>query len=485
MMEGITMNAELYYITEVGISEADNKNTVEQIKKIFENSDVNVLYQTIIYPSLENIEKAFIETSKSEENIDLIIMVGGLYNSEDCIVKQFFKKYSIDLNPIKPQNNVEMIYSEEGIASGYAINNGKNLVITIPSIADKTPYIIKKYVLSYIIDKENPNNSLKSDESQNKHKRLRSIIPWKGDSIKQVIIKIMLLISIIVLIVSSYMLIDILIIQPRNNKNLNDEIHGMYTVDNNQDYDENGILKKFNELRKINEDIKGWIYIPYTTIDYPVLQSSKDDPTYYLYRDYKKNNNRYGSIFIDANCDLGASPKNIVIHGHHMNDGSMFANILKYNDLEFYKGNPVITFDTIYEIGKWKIISIFKTNTLSSQGELFDYLRTGFSSTDDFLDYVYNVRVRSIINAPVDITDTDRLITLSTCSYELKDFRTVIVARKLRENESADVDVSSAVLNNNVIYPDGWYERYGGSKPSVKKFKDALDNGEINWYKKP
>lgn len=483
------MNAELYYIKEIGIPETDNKEIIEDIKEVLEEAEIDVIYQTMIYPTVENIEEAFIETTKSKEKIDIIIMVGGLYNSEDCIVKQYFKKQSIDLHPLNSKGNVEMIYSQEGIASAYAINNGNNLIITIPWLAKNTSYIIKKYIISYIIDKKNNgliiNNNSNMEDNTQKHKILRSIIPLKGDSVKQIIMKIILLISIVVLLVSSYLLIDLLIIQPSKNRAINHQIHGMYTVDNNQEYTEDGTLKKFNKLREINSDIKGWIYIPYTSIDYPVLQSSKDDPTYYLYRDYNKNSNRYGSIFMDSNCDLGSYPKSIVIHGHHMNDGSMFANVLRYSNLEFYKSNPVITFDTIYEIGKWKIISIFKTNTLSSQGKIFEYLKTGFSSTADFLDYIYNVRIRSIINTPVDVTDDDRIIILSTCSYELKDFRTVIVARKVRENESAEVDVENASANSNPVYPDGWYEKYGGQRPSVLDFKTALKNGQIDWYKQP
>ena len=83
--------------------------------------------------------------------------------------------------------------------------------------------------------------------------------------------------------------------------------------------------------------------MPNTPIDYPVLQSAEgEDPEFYLYRDYLKNDDRYGSIFLDASCVNGVNSKNVILHGHNMNDGSQFAAILKYGDLEFYKQNPVI-----------------------------------------------------------------------------------------------------------------------------------------------
>ena len=66
------------------------------------------------------------------------------------------------------------------------------------------------------------------------------------------------------------------------------------------EYDENGNLKKFVELQKINPDIKGWIRMTDTVIDYPILQSSEDNPEYYLYLDYEKNHSKYGSLFFDA-----------------------------------------------------------------------------------------------------------------------------------------------------------------------------------------
>jgi len=85
---------------------------------------------------------------------------------------------------------------------------------------------------------------------------------------------------------------------------------------------------------------------------------------------------------------------------------------------------------------------VFKTNTLSSQGEFFNYMIGEFQNEKDFMNYVYNVRIRSLITCPVDVNEDDELLTLSTCSYEFTNFRTVIVARKVRDGESAKVDTT-------------------------------------------
>ncbi len=105
-----------------------------------------------------------------------------------------------------------------------------------------------------------------------------------------------------------------------------------------------------------------------------------------------------------------------------------------------------------------------------------------FQNDKDFMNYVYNVRIRSMINCPVEVNEDDQLITLSTCSYEFTNFRTVVVARRVRDGESVKVDTSQASLNKNAVWPDVYYSSYGGSRPKVTDFCTAYDNKEIDWY---
>ena len=95
---------------------------------------------------------------------------------------------------------------------------------------------------------------------------------------------------------------------------------------------------------------------------------------------------------------------------------------------------------------------------------------------------IYNVKIRSLIDTLVDIKDDDKLLTLSTCSYEFDDFRTVIVARKVRDGEDISVNTESAKNSENPLMPDCWYSRYGGHAPSYFNFRKAYENGEISWY---
>ena len=249
----------------------------------------------------------------------------------------------------------------------------------------------------------------------------------------------------------------------------------------------NNVISDFQNLYSQNPDTVGWINVPYTAIDYVVVQSKGDavrlafneDP-YYLCRDFYGNDYFSGSIFMDYRSEV--DDKNKLLHGHSMANGTMFAGLLSFSNLSVYQSAPVITFNTIHEKAKWKIISVMKVNTYESHGKLFPYLRSTFGSDYDFLNFVYEVRERSVIDCPVDVNENDELVTLSTCAYDFDGFRQVVVARKVREGEDSRVDVSKAKYNPDTLYPDVWYNYYGGTKPVLTSFQDALNKKKISWY---
>lgn len=317
-------------------------------------------------------------------------------------------------------------------------------------------------------------------------------IPLPGDSAKEVGRKLVVIVAFLTFLAAIGFLAYNMIYLSMQNAQLNGEIQKIAhrTEQNNggsgeQEADDS---IDWDELKKINDEIVGWIQIKDTKIDYPVLWNKDDNRNYqfYLSHNYKGAYDSYGSIFVDYRCTKGTDSKNLVLHGHHMNDGSMFGDLLKYGgtsgNLDFYKKAPTIEFDTPDGDGTYKIISVFKTNTLSSQGEFFNYMIGDFQNEKDFMNYVYNVRVRSLFNCPVDVNEDDVLLTLSTCSYEFTNFRTVVVARKVRDGESSKVETSQASLNKNAVWPDVYYSVYGGTRPKVTDFCTAYEAGQIDWY---
>ena len=326
-----------------------------------------------------------------------------------------------------------------------------------------------------------------------------SFIPHKGDKRGDVLRKVIVLIAIIAFITAACYLVNQLW-QDFQNKSDTDEIQSIAHRDTRDATDDEAATTADGEklpeedwaaLKKINKEIVGWITLKGTPINYPVLWHKGDDESYqyYLSHSYKNEYSDYGSIFLDYRSKQGTDSKNVILHGHNMLNGSMFHEITNYAsgysfnaDLNYYKKHSVITFNTPDGDAKWKVISVFKTSTLFEHGEFFNYMQGEFNSDAEFMNFVYNVRIRSMFNIPVTVNKDDQLLTLSTCSYEFKNFRTVVVARKVRPGEDETVDVKKATVNDYPLYPEVYYDSYGGSRPDVLTFKTAYAYGEINWY---
>lgn len=252
----------------------------------------------------------------------------------------------------------------------------------------------------------------------------------------------------IVFCVSGWMLLKILVIDRVQNNRSVDKVRQIY-YDVNDDP-----LKGLRDLSLQYPDMKGWITVPDTKIDYPVMVSSDDkDPQYYLNHDYKGGDTRYGAIFADKRCQDLPNTKSIVLYGHHMLDESMFSSVVNFTKLDYYKARPVFTFNFLQEEASWKVFSVFRTNTLKIHGPVFNYIRAEFNDSEDFMSFIKEIQDRSLICTTVDVNENDQIVLLSTCSYEFENFRTVLVARKVRKDENKTVDVNNARINPNPILP--------------------------------
>lgn len=325
-------------------------------------------------------------------------------------------------------------------------------------------------------------------------------IPQKEDDGKEKARKIILDIAILVFIVTAIILIKVAVIDPLMNNMKYDELRDLVKNDVEvateitTDAQGNEIVRKiktskdWKKLKEINKDVIAWVKIKDTNVDYPVLQRKTDtlDYQYYLYKDIYENYSGYGSVFADFRSNKGIDSKNIILHGHNMKDGSMFENLMGYGkysaDMDYYREHPTIEFDTPKGEATYKIISIFKTSTLDAHGEFFNYLTGSFVSDAEFMNYVYLVRERSLVDTGVTCNEDDQLLTLSTCSYEYSDFRTVVVARKTRVGESSKVDVSKAKANPNPLWPDVYYNYNDAAKPKVTTFKTEYKKKKVSWY---
>ena len=215
---------------------------------------------------------------------------------------------------------------------------------------------------------------------------------------------------------------------------------------------EDGALASFQTIRELNSDVVGWINISNTLIDYPVVQTK--DNSYYLRHNINKEYNYSGCPFLDYRNSVkpDSDTRNFIIYGHHRRNGTMFAQLKKYNDVDFYKENPVIRFDTIYNRSEWIIFSNFRATTTWASGTPFNYIQTDFKDDAEFLKFVDELKKRSLITTPVDVRADDKILLLSTCSYEKSHWRMVIAARRVRDGESK-IDVSKAYKATNPLMP--------------------------------
>ena len=169
-------------------------------------------------------------------------------------------------------------------------------------------------------------------------------------------------------------------------------------------------------------DIKGWITIPGTCVDYPVLQSGAQDPEYYLRRTYKGEWRTAGSIFFQWDCT--PESRNTVVYGHNMNDGTMFAVLQKMADAAFREEHSVILLQTETGLREYTIVAVLKTDI-----QKLSFNRTVFADDGDFLSFQEQLLAQPLYHDPAFIPGADhRLLTLVTCSYEWDNARTVVVA---------------------------------------------------------
>lgn len=108
------------------------------------------------------------------------------------------------------------------------------------------------------------------------------------------------------------------------------------------------ILPELTELYRQNNDLVGWICVEDTNINYPVMQTV-DNPNYYLKRGFDKEYSSYGCPYVQEDCDVLKPSDNLVIYGHHMNNGSMFADLVKFKDEDFWQEHKTIVFNTLTE----------------------------------------------------------------------------------------------------------------------------------------
>ena len=175
-------------------------------------------------------------------------------------------------------------------------------------------------------------------------------------------------------------------------------------------------------INDVSLDICGWVYCPDTVINYPVLHCSNNE--YYLNHNARGAESAVGAIFMEAANHTDFSDRSTALHGHHMNDGSMFASIEKWQKQEFFDEHPVMYLSTVAS-GNYKIefFAAFVTRDGS------DVYRLDFGGDAGYGSWLETIRASSKVQSDVEVSASDRVLVLSTCAYSSEDARSVLIGK--------------------------------------------------------
>lgn len=185
------------------------------------------------------------------------------------------------------------------------------------------------------------------------------------------------------------------------------------------------ITVDFDELKKINPDVIGWLYCKDTQINYPVVQT--DNNEYYLHNMINGEYNFAGTLFVDYRCEKDFAGLNTIIYGHNMKNGSMFGDLPKYKAQDYYDAHPtmwLLTPDKTYKV------ELLSGQVTASDSDAYDII----SKREDLTKYLENAVSQSFFKTDSSVDDAEKIITLSTCSYEYENARFVVIGKLVEYN---------------------------------------------------
>ena len=190
------------------------------------------------------------------------------------------------------------------------------------------------------------------------------------------------------------------------------------------------ILPEYKDLFDMNNDLVGWIKVPDTKINYPVVQSPPEEKNFYIDHDFYRRARGCGAIYVRESCDVFEPSDNVTMYGHHMKDMSMFAGLDYYVEKSFWESHQTFTFDTIFEHHTYQVMAIFRTSANLGEGFSFHQFENA-ASEKEFNAFVNTVKGLALYDTGVTAEYGDKLVCLSTCEYSMSNGRLVVVAKRI------------------------------------------------------
>lgn len=278
---------------------------------------------------------------------------------------------------------------------------------------------------------------------------LSRILPWRGDSRRRLLIKWTALLSALAVAVTCLWAAYQYLWVPDRNRQLQDSLGDLYYESTDLTdgaaadsvYPE-GMLAVFRGLYDMNADVGGWIHIPDTGVDYPVMQYADG---YYRNHNFDKEYSTYGQPYLDQHFTLD-HPRLQMVHGRNTGDGQMFSDLLNYRRVAYLQEHPVIEMNTLYGTAYWQIFAVCVRDSrdedrFNLQEEPKDY--------DDFVDMLLR---RSLFLSDLTVTGQDSLLLLTTNAQREYGFNgaQLVIAARLLTGEAEEVTYR---VNNRAVMP--------------------------------
>lgn len=261
-----------------------------------------------------------------------------------------------------------------------------------------------------------------------------------------------------------------------NNEKLSQELAGLFGSDVKVENYPKDYIPGFEALYAQNPDIAGWITMPDSKLNYAVMQAA--DNKKYDRTDFYLKSNQHGIPFADFRVDLKKPSFNTILYSHNMDDGQMFGELTNFKRLAYYQSHPIVNFKSVYRDDQYKIFAVVVCKANDPDFDYHNFVDSNSAAAID--DYLHRILERSLIKTTVDVKNTDRLLTLSTCDYSFRDpdtnkqiARLVVFARAVRPGEKITVNTDAAILNPNPKMPKEWFDYI--QKLQEKKAAEALE----------
>ncbi len=186
-----------------------------------------------------------------------------------------------------------------------------------------------------------------------------------------------------------------------------------------EDHAETAPESDFSKLLGVNPDTVGWLLIPGTKINYPIVQTIDNDK--YLHTGFNGEENVAGTLFLDFESESDFSGKNNVIYGHNMKNGTMFRDLIQFKDKDFFESHKYFQIYTSDRVIKLKAISCYYGKADA------DIRKNEFNSQEEYEEFVIGL-IEKCSYAEMPDKPVKSIYTLITCSYEVDDARTYLIA---------------------------------------------------------